>query len=109
MPRIVFEGVTRNETATIELEGSGRLVDAADEVLAPVPFSCRAATCGSCVCRVLEGAELLEPAEADEAELLDLMGVDGEVRLVCQARFRAGSGQVRVRPLGVRSASEVRD
>ena len=109
VPTIVFEGATPDQTAAIDIDGCGRLVDAADEALAPVPFSCRAATCGSCVCRVLEGTDLLEPAEADETELLDLMGAAGDSRLVCQARYRKGPGTVRVRSLGALPTRGERD
>ena len=46
---------------------------------------------------VLEGAELLEPPRPEEAELLALLGGDGNHRLACQARVRPGPGVVRLR------------
>lgn len=78
-----------------------RLVDLCDEKSAPVPFSCRSASCGTCRVAVLAGAELLEPPRDDELEVLDVFGDDpGATRLACQARLKAGPGLVRVRPAG---------
>jgi ferredoxin len=75
------------------------LVDLADELRAPVPFSCRSATCGTCICQILEGQHLLEEPDEDEAELLELMGGRSDTRLCCQARFLAGDGVIRLRAL----------
>ena len=43
----------------------GRLVDFCDELRAPIPFSCRSASCGTCRMEILEGTELLEPPRDD--------------------------------------------
>jgi ferredoxin len=97
MPVVVFE---LPERAAIEadLPDGGRLVDLCDEEQAPVPFSCRSASCGTCRIDVLEGADLLEPPSAGELDVLDLFGDDPQhCRLACQARVRAGAGRVRVR------------
>ncbi|HZU82867.1 MAG TPA: 2Fe-2S iron-sulfur cluster-binding protein [Polyangiaceae bacterium] len=78
-----------------------RLVDICDEHQAPVPFSCRGASCGTCRVDVLEGVELLEPPRDDELEVLDLFGDDPtRRRLACQARVGACTGRLRVRPVG---------
>nr|PZN17643.1 MAG: ferredoxin [Pseudomonadota bacterium] len=84
-------------TKVIDAPEGGDLVDICDYHLAPIPFSCRSASCGTCHVEVLEGADLLEPPEGPEAELLELLG-GGPYRLACQARVRPGPGLVRLRP-----------
>jgi ferredoxin len=49
---------------------------------------------------VLEGEELLEPAEPDERELLGLVDGPPGSRLACQVRVKSGAGIVRVKPVG---------
>ena len=97
MPFIVFES---SEGAAVEVDArdGGRLIDFCDAHQAPVPFSCRSASCGTCRIDVLEGAELLEPPRDDELEVLDLFGDDpANCRLACQVLIRAGGGRLRVR------------
>jgi 2Fe-2S ferredoxin len=101
MPLVVFESV-ESGVATVEADAPGgtRLVDLCDERNAPVPFSCRSASCGTCRIDVLEGAALLEPPRDEELDVLDIFGDDpARRRLACQARVRAGEGCVRVRPV----------
>lgn len=72
-------------------------MDLCDEHMLPVPFSCRSASCATCQVEVLEGAELLEPPNEDEAELLDILGTADNVRLACQTGIRAAQGVIRLR------------
>ena len=63
---------------------------------AEVPYSCRAATCGTCRVEVLEGREALSPADEIEIEVLEIFGDSPDrVRLCCQARL-TGEGDRRV-------------
>ncbi len=55
-----------------------------DHPEAGVPFSCRAANCGTCRVRVLEGDDLFAPADEDELAVLDLFGNLPQERLACQ-------------------------
>jgi ferredoxin len=97
MPLIVFES-SEGITVAADAPEGGRMVDLCDEHHAPVPFSCRSASCGTCRIDVLEGAELLGPPCDDELEVLDLFGDDpARCRLACQACVSAGSGRLRVR------------
>lgn len=100
MPTVVFEsGETRRIEMTVDEEI--RLVDLCDETSAPVPFSCRSASCGTCRVLVLAGAELLAPPREDEVEVLAVFGDDpARTRLACQARVKPGPGIVRLRPAG---------
>ncbi len=97
MPRIVFIGLDGDQKET-NAPGGAALVDLADEVNAPIPFSCRSASCGTCRLVVLEGASLLAPADDDELQVLDAFGqAPPDRRLCCQAKLLEGSGTVRVR------------
>jgi ferredoxin len=75
----------------------GRLLDLCDEAGAPVPFSCRSASCGTCRVEVLEGAGLLSPPGAHEREVLELFGDGPDRRLACVAVVLSGPGRLRLR------------
>ncbi len=97
MPRIVFIGL-ENETAETDVPKGGALVDLCDIVNAPIPFSCRSASCGTCRLVVLEGAHLLAEAEDEELQVLDAFGQSPpDRRLACQAKLLAGPGWCTVR------------
>lgn len=105
MPRVTFEGqegAAGGNATEVEAPPGARLVDLCDEHAAPVPFSCRSASCGTCRIDVLEGAELLEPPRDEELDVLDIFGDDpSRRRLACQARVACvgtGVGLIRVRP-----------
>ena len=101
MPRIEFVGSALGAKKTVDVPEGGALVDVCDEYLAPVPFSCRSASCATCHIEVLEGAELLEPPEAEERVLLEILTGLPNARLACQAQVKPGPGLLRVRPIGV--------
>lgn len=95
MPRVTFEP----GALVVEAPPGARLLDLCDENAAPVPFSCRSASCGTCRIDVLEGADLLEPPRDEELDVLDIFGDDpSRRRLACQVRCKAGDGLLRVRP-----------
>lgn len=55
---------------------------------AEVPYSCRAATCGTCRVEVLEGVEALSRPDTYELEVLEIFGdTPDKVRLCCQAKL----------------------
>lgn len=99
MPRIEFAESAAGRAKTVEAPEGGALVDLCDEHYAPVPFSCRSATCGTCHVQVLEGSELLEPPNEMESELLGILRGPRDSRLACQAVVRAASGTLKVRPV----------
>ncbi len=80
---------------TREIDG-GRLLDACDELRAPILFSCRSASCGTCRVDVLEGADLLSPATPDELETLAIFGSPEGRRLACQVQVRPMAGRLRL-------------
>lgn len=98
MPLIVFE-CSESPTVEVSAPDGGALVDLCDEHNAPIPFSCRSASCGTCRVDVLEGADLLDPPGDEELDVLDIFGDDPAARrLACQVRVQQGPGRLRVRP-----------
>lgn len=97
VPSIEFLANAIGRCKRVEAPEGGELLDICDESIAPIPFSCRSATCGTCHVEVLEGAELLAPPEPDEQELLSILGGDEKHRLACQVRVQGGPGLVRLR------------
>ncbi len=97
MPTVHFEGNFFGEECVAEVPEGGALVDICDKSMAPVPFSCRSATCGTCRIEVLEGIELFEAPEPEETELLEILGDPFHFRLACQAKLRKADGIIRLR------------
>ncbi len=105
MPTVVFLSAAAAPVELLRADApeGGSLGDLCDETAAPIPFSCRSASCGTCRVRVLRGAELLLPPEDDERELLAIFGVSSSSaapvqRLACQVRMRKGPGCIIIRP-----------
>jgi ferredoxin len=100
VPVIEFMENDIGGSKVVEAPRGGDLVDICDEFLAPVPFSCRSASCATCQIEVIEGSNLLEPPSGEERELLELLGGPGNSRLACQARVKPGAGRIRLKPVG---------
>jgi ferredoxin len=97
VPLIVFESAD-SPPLEVSAPDGGALVDLCDEWNAPVPFSCRSASCGTCRLDVIEGTDLLDPPADEELDVLDIFGDDPSARrLACQTRVRPGPGRLRVR------------
>jgi len=75
----------------VDAEPGEAIMDITDaNPAADVPYSCRAATCGTCRVEVLEGGDALSTANEFELEVLDIFGdTPDKVRLCCQARLAA--------------------
>lgn len=72
-----------------------RIVDVCDDhPESGVPFSCRAANCGTCRVRVLEGADAFARPEDDELGVLEIHGDGPDVRLACQLRVKAEAATI---------------
>lgn len=104
MPSMDFLQSADAIAMSVLVEGRARMLDACDEARAPVRFGCRAARCTTCRVEVLEGGDALEPAGAEELELLESIGAEPHVRLACQAIVRAGNGKLRLRWIGPESS-----
>ena len=90
--RIVFRESRVGKAVTVERDGGQALLDVCDDARAPVEFSCRSASCGTCRIDVIEGDALLDPAKEDEIELLRTLGASPRQRLACQVQLREGRG-----------------
>lgn len=97
MPKIDFMECSAGGPKSVEQPEGGTLADICDDHYAPVPFSCRSASCATCEIEVLEGMELLEPPQDAEQELLEILGAPDHHRLACQAVVKAGEGRIRLR------------
>jgi ferredoxin len=97
VPRIEFVESALGKAKVVDVPDGGRFVDICDEHYAPIPFSCRSATCGTCQLIVLEGSEFFEPPNEAEEELLGLLRGVGPTRLGCQAVLKPGPGLVRLK------------
>ena len=102
MPKLTFVPPT-GSPIEVDVQGDQDLLDICDEVAAPVPFSCRSATCGTCGVWVEQGEALMEPPSAQEQALQRKLATDGR-RFACSIRVRSGEGEIRLRVCG----SEVR-
>jgi ferredoxin len=97
VPTVAFESLS-GPTVEVAVPNGGRLIDVCDEEHAPVPLSCRSASCGACRIVVIEGAALLDKPLAEELDVLHAFGDDPRThRLACQARLAPGPGRVLVR------------
>jgi ferredoxin len=98
MPTIVFESVDA-PAVVVHTKRPERLIDLCDEASAPVPFSCRGVTCGTCAIIVTEGEDLLEPPDIAERMLMEKKAIDGR-RFACSVRVKADKGTIRLRVCG---------
>jgi 2Fe-2S ferredoxin len=99
VPRIEFLPSAAGSTKVVDVPEGGPLADICDRHLAPLPYSCRSATCATCHVEVLEGEAWLEEPLAEERDLLASIGGAPGTRLACQAVVRPGAGRIRIRPV----------
>lgn len=99
MPEITFESSDGSQKTTVNAPNGGALADLCDDHGAPIPFSCRSASCATCHIEVIEGQEALAEPEQEELDVLDaIQSPPPRNRLCCQARLKAdAAGTVIVR------------
>jgi ferredoxin len=96
MVRVEFGASPFGPATAAEAAPGERLMDVCDEAAAPVPFSCRNATCGTCLVRISHGIERLDPVGSDERSVLDALDAHADARLACRARVVASDGTIAV-------------
>lgn len=97
MCTIEFSGNELGPPVSASAPEGGRLLDVCDEARAPVAFSCRSASCGTCRVEVVTGAALLEPPQKEELDVLELFAASPSQRLACQVKIRPGPGLIQLR------------
>lgn len=98
MPEITFESFDGSQKKTVTAPDGAALADLCDDHAAPIPFSCRSASCATCHIEVLEGMEGLQPPEEDERDVLDaISSAPPRFRLACCAKLGAGPVKIVVR------------
>jgi ferredoxin len=98
MPTVTFESSDGSRQVTVTAPEGGALADLCDDHEAPIPFSCRSASCATCHVEVLEGQEAFLPPEDEELDVLDaIQSPPPRHRLACQAKLAPGAATVRVR------------
>jgi ferredoxin len=98
MAKVTMESSDGTIVKTAELPDGGSLADLCDDTEAPIPFSCRSASCATCHVEVLEGQDALLPPEDEELDVLDaIQSPPPRFRLACCAKLKPGPAVVRVR------------
>lgn len=97
MPTIEFLGNALGPAVSALAPDGGPMIDICDEARAPVAFSCRSASCGTCRVEVVAGASLLEPPEREELEVLELFAASPAHRLACRTKVRSGPGLIQLK------------
>lgn len=106
-PAVEFEASKWGGAIRMDKPLSESLMDLCDDVGAPVPFSCRGASCSTCRIEVLDGGDLLESPNSFEQELIDSFKTPRGIRFACQVALKEvpsgsqnGSPRVRIKALG---------
>lgn len=98
MPTVTFESSDGSIKKTVEAPNGGSIADLCDDNEAPIPFSCRSASCATCHIEVLEGEDALAAPDADELDVLEAIDAKPpKFRLACCAQLKPGPATVRIR------------
>ncbi|MBX3186638.1 MAG: (2Fe-2S)-binding protein [Labilithrix sp.] len=98
MPTVTFESSDGKLSKTVPAPDGGSVADLCDDHEAPIPFSCRSASCATCHIEVLEGQDAFQPPESEELDVLEAIdSAAPRFRLACCAKLKPGSAVVRVR------------
>ena len=95
MKRAVVRVVFDKDGLAVEAQPGDRLLDLCDDVGAPIPFSCRDASCATCLVDV-DGKGMLLAPDVNELRLLARVGAGPDQRLACQALVADADGELRV-------------
>jgi 2Fe-2S ferredoxin len=99
MATVTFESCDGKRKKTVEAPAGALLADLCDDHEAPIPFSCRSASCATCHINVVSGAELLSPPDDEELSVLESIdALPPRSRLACCAKLSTtATGTLHVR------------
>ena len=81
---------------TLTVPAGTRLIEVSEKVGAGITYGCREGECGTCLTKVISGAEhLAEPSVLEDQVLKDIYAPRGQ-RLACQAQVLGG--EIHVKP-----------
>ena len=94
MPKalVVFEDID----VTVTVPAGTRLIEVSEKVGAGITYGCREGECGTCMMKIVAGAEHLSVPSVLEDQVLKDNYAGAANRLACQAQVLGG--EVRVRP-----------
>ncbi|SDF02232.1 Ferredoxin [Salipiger thiooxidans] len=81
---------------TVNVPAGTRIIEISEKIGAGITYGCRKGDCGTCLTRVLEGAENLSEPSALEPRVLKENLAGHNDRLACQCQVLDGA--VKVRP-----------
>jgi len=84
IPKVTF----KNTNQTIDTAPGRPLKDVIKEQSWPVAYGCENGVCGTCLVKISDGVNNLNPIEGNEKQTLSAMGLnDGSHRLSCQCKI----------------------
>ena len=84
MPPKIKLDITNDQTSS-EIDAGVNLSESLNASNSNILFGCRTGICGTCLVKVIEGTDGLEPPSEDEKEFLEIVSEGEEgLRLACQ-------------------------
>jgi ferredoxin len=80
---------------TVNVPAGTRIIEMSEKVGSGITYGCREGECGTCITRVVEGAENLSEPTALELRVLQENMAGKDDRLACQCRILGGAAKVR--------------
>ena len=80
---------------TVNVPAGTRIIEMSEKVGSGITYGCREGECGTCITRVVEGAESLSEPTALELRVLQENMAGKDDRLACQCRILSGTAKVR--------------
>lgn len=82
----------------IEVESGKHLSETLDATNSPILFGCRTGICGTCLIKIIDGKENINPPCADETEFLEIVAEGkSNLRLACKVII---NGNIQIEYIG---------
>lgn len=76
--------IIENSNEIHEIEAKRNLSEVLDATNSSILFGCRTGICGTCLVKIVEGKENIDPPNKDEEEYLEIVADEDDLRLACQ-------------------------